>query len=530
MPVAPDPRTRPSRRTDRRDASTRPAAVPDPVGTDEVRAALDAAGWHVRDHPGRHGDLLARDASGSECAVGLVHVPEDPAARAALVAHLEALGHDDEHLAAVRAVVEVGDAGLAVLTQHVEGLRLDELAAARGPFSAGEAVTVLVPVAQALAALHRTGRAHGRLGPGAVTLSADGRAVVHPPLEPASGTAEDDVRDLARLVVDLVPPPVSSHPAAAGAPADPEEAHALASLHAELVVALRDDPRGRPAAGTFAARCYDAAGPQPVTMPDPAHLVAVALGGGRRRPQGEAAAPTVPSRRDARGARRGAGGRSRPTTVRGAQGRTAPGGSTGPRATPGPWRAVLTTAGVLVGCAVLVVVGLRVTGDGSPPGGTATVAADADRGARPGDSTAAPGQDPTADRADPLAAAGELTVRRLALLTGGPGDLGSVVVPGSPAEASDTALLAELEGVEVLDARAEVFEVRAAPASSDGPHDAAVDGAGEAQDVAVEVDYAVAAHRQRSNGEDVHVPQGPRTTVVLVLRWTDDRWRVAEVR
>ncbi|WP_139315920.1 hypothetical protein [Cellulosimicrobium sp. CUA-896] len=300
MPVAPAPRPHPRRRAGRAadlrsdlrsdlrfdlrsDLRSDPGGDPRGDGrdaaavpADELRAVLGAQGWHVRPRPGAPGGLVARDASGTECTVDVVRVPDDPTARAALVAHLDALAREEEHLAAVRAVVEAGDAALAVLTDDVEGLRLDELAAARGPFSPGEAVTVLVPVAQALAALHRTGRVHGHLDAGAVTLSPDGRAVVHPPLEPAAGTPADDVRDLARLALDLVPPPASSHPTSRGAAPGPADERALAALHAELVAALRDDPEARPAAGTFAARCYDAAEPRPVTMPDPARLVAVA--------------------------------------------------------------------------------------------------------------------------------------------------------------------------------------------------------------------------------------------------------------
>lgn len=521
MPHAPVPRPRPSRRTERRTDPARATAVP--ATAPEVRTALEAAGWHVRARPGAHDGVLASDASGADCAVDLVRVPDDPTARAALVAHLDALAHDDEHLAAVRAVVEVGDAALAVLTDHVDGLRLDELAAARAAFTPGEAVTVLVPVAQGLAALHRTGRVHGRLDAGAVTLSPDGRAVVHPPLTPADGTPADDVRDLARLVLGLVPPPASSHPASADPPTDPAEGEALSALHAELVAALREDPRARPAAGTFAARCYDAVEPRPVTMPDPARLVAVALGGGRRR--AVPASRPAPSRRAARLAHD-------PSSGRGARRAGAP----GPRAPvrPGPWRAVLTAVGVVAGCAVLVAVLLQVS-DGGPAGvptGDAT-AADArtadDRPAGPAGPATGPA-DPTADRADPLGAARELTVRRLALLTGGSGDLGTVVAPGSPAEATEAALLAELEGVEVLDARAEVFDVREAVVPPGGTAEPGAAEPAPSEVVAVEVDHAVSAHRQRSGGEDVHVPQTSRTTVVLVLRWTGEAWRVAEVR
>lgn len=140
-------------------------------------------------------------------------------------------------------------------------------------------------------------------------------------------------------------------------------------------------------------------------------------------------------------------------------------------------------------------------------------------------SAADPETDPTLDRADPLGAARTLTARRLELLADGAGDLSAVVVAGSAAEARDAELLAALDGVDVVGARAEVFDARhAEPRPPD-----AVEGHG-AEAATVAVDYAVAAHHQRTAAGEVAVPATPRTTVVLVLRWTDAGWRVAEAR
>ncbi len=136
-----------------------------------------------------------------------------------------------------------------------------------------------------------------------------------------------------------------------------------------------------------------------------------------------------------------------------------------------------------------------------------------------------PATDPTLDRADPLGAARTLTARRLELLADGAGDLSAVVVAGSAAEARDAELLAALDGVDVVGARAEVFDARHAdprPPDADEGHGA------EAATVAV--DYAVTAHHQRTAAGEVEVPATPRTTVVLVVRWTDAGWRVAEAR
>lgn len=461
---------------------------------------LGAAGWSVRREPGAAGGVVAYDDTGSVCEVARLDVPEGPGLRPALVEHLHALSEPHEHLVAVRGVVEAGESSLVVLTDYVEGLRLDELATAREPFRAAEAVTVLVPVAQGLAALHRDGRAHGSLDGACVVVASSGRAVLRPPLTPSSGAPADDVRDLARLVLDLVPPPASSHPSYQ-ATADPEEARDLAALHAELAVALRDEPSARPAAGTFAARCYDAVEPRPVVMPDAARLVAGAFGV-RRTVRPDVGGPTT-SGDTARGGTR--------TGSRGARTRR--------RRTV---RAVATSGGILVGCAVLVVLlvllGLSRTDapdGGEPSPSTVTTATEPDAGSRA-----------VLDPDDPSGAARALTARRLALLTEGAGDLSSVVVAGSSAEARDAAVLEALDGVDVLDARAEVFDARLGEDWTPVP---AGTGA-EPVDAVVEVDYAVGAHRQRTGDGELHVPATPRTTVVLVLRWTDDGWRVAEVR
>ncbi|MET3975606.1 hypothetical protein [Cellulosimicrobium sp. 4261] len=506
-------------------SSSRRPRPPGPSLAD-LGPVLAAAGWALRREPGAVGGTVACDAAGTACEVALLTVPEDPGERAALVEHLRGLGEEHEHLAVVRGVVAAGESSLAVLLDHVGGLRLDELAAAREPLRAGEAVTVLVPVAQALTALHREGRSHGRLDATSVVVTSGGRVVLRPPLAPTTASTADDVRDLARTVLGLVPPPATSHPAHA-APLDADEARALAALHAELAVALRDEPAARPAVGTFAARCYDAVGPRPIAMPDAARLVAGALAGRRKPPS------VVPRRRvagDEVAAPPGRRGARAPRRVPERPGRGAPlsglrrGARAGAHSRPPDRRRLWTgRTAVLVGCAGLVaavVVALAVVTPWPSPArddGPATT-----RTASAED----PVTDPTLDRADPLGAARTLTGRRLELLTDGSGDLSAVVVAGSPAEARDAELLAALAGVDVVGARAEVGDARYAE-----PGTPPVVGAGEdAGDATVAVDYAIAAHSQRTASGEVQVPATPRTTVVLVLRWTDAGWRVAEAR
>ncbi|WP_427385251.1 protein kinase domain-containing protein [Janibacter sp. G56] len=69
---------------------------------------------------------------------------------------------------------EAGD-GVALILDLMEGGSLHDVVAARGHLSPGETVTVLVPLARALAALHRRGIVHGDVTPGNVLFDLAGR-------------------------------------------------------------------------------------------------------------------------------------------------------------------------------------------------------------------------------------------------------------------------------------------------------------------------------------------------------------------
>src|SRR4051794_16820807 len=87
----------------------------------------------------------------------------------------------------------------------------------RGALRAGEVVTLVVPVARALAALHRRGLVHGAVVPGNVALDVTGRpvlcecAVTEVGAETGAEDAEDartaDVRALATLALDVLEAP-----------------------------------------------------------------------------------------------------------------------------------------------------------------------------------------------------------------------------------------------------------------------------------------------------------------------------------
>jgi serine/threonine protein kinase len=79
------------------------------------------------------------------------------------------------HLLELHEVVALGAERLAVVTDLLEGGTLASVVAARGRLRPGEVVTVLVPLAQALGALHATGVLHGDLAPGNVLFTLDGR-------------------------------------------------------------------------------------------------------------------------------------------------------------------------------------------------------------------------------------------------------------------------------------------------------------------------------------------------------------------
>jgi hypothetical protein len=87
-----------------------------------------------------------------------------------------------------------------VVTSHA-GRPLADLLEASDGLLPGQVVTLLVPLANTLAALHARGLVHGAVGPAAVVVGPDGRAGL---LDATGGrapdaTSADDVRRLARL-------------------------------------------------------------------------------------------------------------------------------------------------------------------------------------------------------------------------------------------------------------------------------------------------------------------------------------------
>ena len=94
---------------------------------------------------------------------------------------LSALEHS--HLLRAHAVVRLpahdsGGSGLGLVLDYAPGGSLATLVGSRGRLGPGETVTVLTPIAQALAYLHGQGFTHGDVAPGNVLFTADGKPLL----------------------------------------------------------------------------------------------------------------------------------------------------------------------------------------------------------------------------------------------------------------------------------------------------------------------------------------------------------------
>jgi len=90
------------------------------------------------------------------------------------------------HLLPLRGVIAVErsspggfrERGTGLLMDFAPGGSVGSLVAARGTIGSGEVVTLVVPIAQALAHLHARGIVHGDVSPGNILFSADGRPLL----------------------------------------------------------------------------------------------------------------------------------------------------------------------------------------------------------------------------------------------------------------------------------------------------------------------------------------------------------------
>jgi hypothetical protein len=456
--------------------------------------------------------------------VTTVAVPAEAASRDALLHRVRVLAAADHPaLVAVTGAELRPDGALAVAREGGEAADLATVLAVRGRLTAPEAAGVLVAVAQALAALHSAGVAHGPVAPRDVVLDRHGRARLLPRLEPARADGADgfaeDVRSAARLVGEVLG-------ADDGAREDRSDDDATA-LRSVLASALATDPRVRPEAGTLAAWAHDAVVPAPVCLPEPATLAAASLGGMRSAAPAEPAAAAGTSsdlhRRAFAGttARRAVGRSSGDVRGESARRRAA-----GGRRLGGPGSGTLRAAGVVLAVVLGVGAATAVALQVDVPDRPALVAdgplvSESRAAAAGGDDSSTSAGDPTHDRADPAAAAAELTRRRVGLLASpdaGTDALTAVSIPGSAAFDADTALLERIagEGTSTAGAAAVVHTTEVVERLS-----------GDRADVVVT--YALTAHEQRTAGATTTVPASGTRTARLTLVWTDDGWRVEAV-
>jgi eukaryotic-like serine/threonine-protein kinase len=324
------------------------------------------------------------------------------------------VGVQHAHLVALRGVLSV-DGAVVLVHDHVPGVALDRLLAERGPLEEAEVVTLVVPIAQALAVVHAAGLVHGRVSPSSVLRADDGRPMLADtgiaPLvdgRDRSAGSSEDVRDLALTCR------IALGPAARAGP--------LASV---LQAAADDDAARRPSAAELAAAVVAIGAAVPINS--------VSSGSGR------VTQPTGPT--TARPTRR------RPHSHR--------------RTSHGPRRAYRRWVGLLVGVGAAGAAALcGLAWAGVDPGA-------------PGSSVAAREHQSTYDDA---AAAGRwrsvlaaLDARRASAFAAvSPGQLSTVYAAGSPALRRDRARLADLAaaGLHVDKLRMRPRSVRVVTSSS----------------------------------------------------------------
>lgn len=267
-------------------------------------AAPEVPGYDVGRPLGRGGNatvwLVTEHATGRDYALkcfapGDRRGPEDRDTEEGMrreVRILSALDHD--HLVKAHTVVRLrgADAGLGLVLDYAAGGSLAELVASRGRLGAGETVTVLTPIAQALAYLHGHGFTHGDVSPGNVLFTAHGKPLladlgVARMVADSSGVSDagtEGFRDPApvhAVRAGLQPERDVYSLAALGwycltgrAPGQSAQRPPLpllvpgvpAALAAALEAGLNEDRRQRPSAAELAAAVYRSAGAAPVDL------------------------------------------------------------------------------------------------------------------------------------------------------------------------------------------------------------------------------------------------------------------------
>lgn len=259
---------------------------------DGVHVALKVIG--SADGPGSgpgsgHGGLARAPAGPPAAAPGpQAEEEEEGAAREAML--LERGRH--RHLVELYDYLAIADGRTVLALELAEGGNLSQLVQARGHLRPGEVATVLAPLAQALADLHRSGVVHSDVNATNVLFAADGRpmlgdlGVAQVAGIPASHTwgsegfiapeldagglpgPPSDVYALCALgwyaLAGAAPGHVAVRPPLSGVvPATPD------ALVRVIESGLDGDPDARPAADVLARAAFDAAEPEPIDVGTP---------------------------------------------------------------------------------------------------------------------------------------------------------------------------------------------------------------------------------------------------------------------
>jgi hypothetical protein len=402
---------------------------------------------------------LARDrATGTPVALKRLRPGADLGARDRLRREAAVLaGVDHPHVVRLRTVVGDGD-GLVLVLDLASGGSLARLLATRRRLQPGEVVTLAVPLAEALAAVHLQGLVHGDVTPANVLFDADGRPLLSDLgvarllgagpgaphgtrgfLDPAAlaGATPGPASDVHGLAATCLAALTGTAPydERGGRVPVPEGTHP--GLVAVLERALAPDPWDRPAADELAVAVYDAAPPEPVHLdrtggaatvdvldtPQGAAAATHQVHPVPRSADGEAVETAVPRRQRAWAAGRRLVGAAR-TRARGALG-------------------VVVVSGA-VGVAAVTGIAWAGAGGTQHPAGLA--------GAAPTPAASPSAEPPPAPDAPPGPAAGHWAetlavldrVRSRAFAAGDPSGLRAVYAPGSPAMARDTRVLRRL--------------------------------------------------------------------------------------
>ena len=148
------------------------------------RSALDDQ-YEITRELGRGGTALvylARErATGAEVAIKLIRAKyiedEEAQARFAREASFIAQLHHP-NIVPVRAVIDLGTSGIALVMEHVSGRTLKQVIREDGPLSPARAEDVLRDIAGALGAAHAMGIVHRDVKPENIFINAQGRAVL----------------------------------------------------------------------------------------------------------------------------------------------------------------------------------------------------------------------------------------------------------------------------------------------------------------------------------------------------------------